>query len=68
MGQSCITSLYACPASYIRVQLIFEGLNCSYFPRSFPSIIIKKYARLIRVVVSKPFNASFADGKFPEIL
>ena len=67
--QSNITSFYACPASVMEVELIIGGLYCrSYFPKFIQSIIFKKYARLISVVVSKLFSASIVEGQFPEVL
>ena len=69
IGQSSITLFYAGPASDTEVELIIGGINCrSWFPKSVPPIAFKRYARLITVAVSKLFNASIAEGQFPEIL
>ena len=69
MGQSSITSFYACPISDTGVELIIGGLNCrSCFPKSVPPIIVKKYTSLISVAVSKLIIDSIAEGQFPEIL
>ena len=49
--------------------MIIKGLNCRFcFPKYIPSFIFKKYARILSIVISKLFNASIAEGQFPEVL
>ena len=69
MGQSCATLFYASPTSGDEVELIIKGHNCrSSFPKSIPSFIFKKCARILSTVISKLINASIAEGQFPDIL
>ena len=69
MGQSSITSFYACPASDTEVELIIGGLIVyPAFQSPFRLLYSKRYARLISGVVSKLISASIAEGQFPEIL
>ena len=69
MGQSSVTSFYAGPTSEDEVELIIKRLNCrSSFPRSIPSFVFVKYARIISTIISKLFNASITEGQFPNIL
>ena len=66
MGHSCVMSFYASQTS---VELIIKELNCeSSFPKTIQSFIFQKCAQILSIVFSKLFNASIAEGQFPEIL